>query len=174
LNDGGHFSNRYLADGESEEEEQQEEEEPLVSKDGIQAPAWYAKAKRQAEEKQAEERRLWNGTAPSATPGPLPLGPAGARLAPARKAIAQANARQKRLVQAFFRRYGAELPLLGGALDAAHAAGSGAEPRDQSDPAVRTAGTESALLRAEMLALGLSRSATSTLSDGGHCRLLMK
>ena len=54
----------------------------VVSEEGVQAPAWYARAKYAAEKKQEEEKLLWNGTAPSATPGPFPIGPAGRRLEP--------------------------------------------------------------------------------------------
>ena len=42
---------QYLA----EVEEAEREEEPLVSKDGVVAPAWYTKAKNTAERKQATE-----------------------------------------------------------------------------------------------------------------------
>lgn len=172
---------RFLEDGVLSEDE---EEEPLMSKDGVKAPSWYARAKRNAERKQEAERLLWNGTAPSATPGPLPLGPQGARLAPmqsyTRKALQEANVAQRRLVSAFFQKYGGEefkfltgdqkfgtTPGGGDAaaaeeLRAAERAGAGAAKSDGSAP--RTGTTDSALLRAEMLALGLSRSATSTQS----------
>ena len=94
----------YLADGDEDGEEVFEE---VVSADGVKAPSWYTKAKRTAERKQEEERLLWNGTAPSASAGPLPLGPSGARFAPleqySKKALAEANYNSKQLVSAFFR-----------------------------------------------------------------------
>ncbi|EOD13836.1 hypothetical protein EMIHUDRAFT_212355 [Emiliania huxleyi CCMP1516] len=92
---------------------------PLYSKDGVKAPAWFARAKRLSEAglnpkdsggaKQAEERERWNGTAPSATPGPFPLGPKGQRLARdaaggaercerVSEALAEASARQRKLL----------------------------------------------------------------------------
>ena len=146
----------------------------VVSKDGVRAPAWYTRQKRLSERKQEEERRLWDGTAPSATPGPLPLGPAGARLKPAegmaRQALREANVRQRRLLTAFFEQYGdGDVPrFLGTGAAAAGAEAGGAEvnsvevgggSRDD-----RSASTQSAVIRAEMLALGLSRSATSSQS----------
>ena len=164
---------RFLEEGVLDDDD---DEEPLVSSDGVQAPEWYARAKRTAEKKQAAERKLWNGTAPSASAGPLPLGPAGARLAPVkgytRKALQEANVAQRRLVSAFFAKYGGdEFKFLSGE-GAAEAtkeleiaeSGGGATPGDATTSPPRTETTESALLRAEMLALGLSRSATSSQS----------
>ena len=156
---------KYLAEGDEEDEE----EVILLSKDGVKAPAWYAQAKRAAEKKQEEERLLWNGTAPSATPGPLPLGPKGARLAPmsgyARKALQEAQTQQQSLLQGFFKYREAEFRSLTGDEAAASDLGDGADATQSgAAPTPRTATTESALLRAEMLALGLSRSATSTQS----------
>jgi len=158
---------RYLADGDEEDDEQAE---PLVSKDGIVAPAWYARAKRTAEKKQEEERLLWNGTAPSATPGPIPLGPAGRRLEPMKgytqKALQEASAQQRSLVQAFWRQFGDDsFGILTGDAppegEATARSEGGSEATGESSP---PAGTESALMRAEMLALGLSRSATNAQS----------
>ena len=166
---------QYLA----EVEEAEREEEPLVSKDGVVAPAWYTKAKNTAERKQAAERLLWNGTAPSATPGPLPLGPEGARFAPvqgyAQAALKEASAQQKVLVQAFFRQFGDDdLGLLTG--DAppttpptASAAGGAAQGAAQGAAAEAGEGASageaaSALVRAEMLALGLRRSSSGGLN----------
>ena len=153
---------QYLAgDGEADEEE---EEVELFSKDGVKAPAWYAKAKQTAEKKQEAERKLWNGTAPSASAGPLPLGPPGRTFEPLQqytnKALAQADAQQKKLVSAFFRDFGGErFKFLSGGEPGDALDESGSTPAAPAAP--RTATTESALLRAEMLALGLSRSATS-------------
>ena len=50
----------------------------VVSEEGVQAPAWYARAKYAAEKKQEEEKLLWNGTAPSAT-GFMFVGDSGPR-----------------------------------------------------------------------------------------------
>ena len=78
----------------------------VVSEEGVQAPAWYARAKYAAEKKQEEEKLLWNGTAPSATPGPFPIGPAGRRLEPmkgyADKALEEAKGSGQNLLTAFF------------------------------------------------------------------------
>ena len=161
--------------------------EPLVSKDGVQAPAWYAQAKRAAEKKQAAEKLLWNGTAPSGTAGPLPLGPAGARFAPVREAsqrtLAEAAVKQKRIAQTFFREFGVDLDevltsLPGAGAEEGAAAADGMAAADGASGVASAGGatlrsetTESALLRAEMLALGLSRSATSSQS-GRRLRLL--
>ena len=171
---------RYLEGGGEADDgvggEEEEEAEPLVSKDGVQAPAWYATAKRTAERKQEAERALWNGTAPSAAAGPLPLGPAGARLKPlegyTRKALREASAQQRAIAQAFFREWGGEwggdaLRALTGGDGGGGASGTpdvGGSPAGASPSPPRSAATESALLRAQMLALGLSRSATSTAS----------
>lgn len=159
----------YLAGGDDADGEGAEEEEVLLSKDGVQAPAWYAKAKRTAEKKQEAERLLWNGTAPSGTAGPLPLGPAGARFVPAeqmaRKALQEANIQQKKIVQAFFADFGGdEFRFLSGDDVGEEEPEALADDSDGSPPPPRSASTESALLRAEMLALGLSRSATSSQS----------
>ena len=166
---------RYLADGDEDGEEVFEE---VVSADGVKAPSWYTKAKRTAERKQEEERLLWNGTAPSASAGPLPLGPSGARFAPleqySKKALAEANYNSKQLVSAFFREYGVDESvfgfLTGGEGDAV--AASGGEGGEGEEQAPRSATTESALLRAEMLALGLSRSARGGEMNPRRLRLL--
>ena len=139
----------------------------VVSEEGVQAPAWYARAKYAAEKKQEEEKLLWNGTAPSATPGPFPIGPAGRRLEPmkgyADKALEEAKGSGQNLLTAFFDFRKDEFKSVAAATDdaapaegAAAGAGGGAAPQVPRNPA-----TESALQRAEMLALGLSRSATS-------------
>ena len=174
----------YLAASGEGEDDDEEVVEDVVSKDGVKAPAWYSKAKRTAEKKQEEEKLLWNGTAPSASAGPLPLGPSGARFAPvrgyAKKALKEAGEQQKALVQAFFRQYGIDeldfLPSLTGGDDAdaeasatggggggagdGVAAGGSVQARETGGGG-RSAATESALVRAQMLALGLSRSSTS-------------
>ena len=140
----------------------------VVSEEGVQAPAWYARAKYAAEKKQEEEKLLWNGTAPSATPGPFPIGPAGRRLEPmkgyADKALEEAKGSGQNLLTAFFDFRKDEFKSLPtddaapaeGAAAGAGDGGGGAAPQVPRNPA-----TESALQRAEMLALGLSRSATS-------------
>jgi len=158
---------KYLAEGDDDDETCEE----VLGPDGKAAPSWYTKAKRTAEKKQAEEKLLWNGTAPSATPGPFPLGPSGQRLAPmqnyTKKALQEANVKQKQLVSSFFKRYGVEMPLFltgGDAEEGVGAVGAGGEPLSEAARATRTETTESALMRAEMLALGLSRSATSSQS----------
>ena len=164
---------RFLAEGDEEGGEEEDDEgaaEALVSADGVtKAPAWYAKAKRTAEKKQARERELWNGTAPSATPGPIPLGPKGARLAPMQNytvtALQEAGAQQRRLVQAFYEQFDVDENLRflpGDAAAAANAAGGvggASSAGGAGDDASRSAATESALTRAQMLALGLQRSA---------------
>ena len=178
---------QYLA----EVEEGEREEDELISRDGVVAPSWYTKAKNTAERKQAAERLLWNGTAPSATAGPLPLGPEGARFAPvqgyAKAALKEASVQQKGLVQAFFRQFGDdEFNLLKGDAPPAQpdataaAAGAGAEggaaPTTAAAPSSGGASppdaTASALLRAEMLALGLRRSSTSGGVNTRRLRLL--
>ena len=161
----------YLEGGDADGLGDDDEVEPLVSKDGFEAPAWYAQAKVTAEKKQEAEKLLWNGTAPSATAGPLPLGPAGARFAPVRQysqeALAEANLQQRKLVAAFFRQYGIDefIALPGDFLEVDKPGDAGgASDGDGADGASkpRSAATESALIRAEMLATGLARSATST------------
>jgi len=75
--------------------------------------------------------------------------------------------KQKQLVSSFFKRYGVEMPLFltgGDAEEGVGAVGAGGEPLSEAARATRTETTESALMRAEMLALGLSRSATSSQS----------
>ena len=156
---------QYLAEGAGEEEAS---EAPLYSKDGVQAPAWYAKAKRQAEERQEEERRLL-GYSPSAPPGPLPLGPAGARLTPLTKALSAAAARVGVDVDASKALPADDAQAAGGAAAAAAEGaadgGAGAAATAAGGAQARGGGgSESALLRAEMLALGLSRSSTSQQS----------
>ena len=159
----------FLADG---SEADAEEDEALISKDGVRAPAWYAKAKRSAESRQEAERLLWNGTAPSASAGPLPLGPAGRRLEPlqgaARKALKEVREDEK--VRAFLVQFGIEEWRAIGAGDGAGRAAAGGLPTSggvlaSAEMSVETSeATRSALLRAQMLALGLQRSSTSTLS----------
>jgi len=151
----------------------------LVDQNGRKAPEWYARAKASAERRQEAEKLLWNGTAPSAAAGPLPWGPAGARLAPTQQLLDSAakDAASSPQVRAFFAQFGAEDTLrtflVGGDDDdssgVARSASDGTLEGDVvgDTPAAREA-TASALLRAQMLALGLSRSA----SGGGSSRRL--
>jgi hypothetical protein len=189
---------RYL-EGEGEEAGEEEELPELTSQDGtVKAPKWYVQAKTRAEKKQAEERERWNGTAPSGTAGPLPLGPSGRRLEPAqealtqasqrtRKALQQSSERNKKMIRGFFQSFGGaaydednERRLEGAASEevadasegrgGADGKGAGGDGMDEAariargEPMPRSPATESALLRAEMLALGLSRSSTSAQS----------
>lgn len=147
-----------------EGDDDEEELEPLLSDDGVAAPSWYAKAKRTAERKQEAEKALWNGTAPSAAAGPFPLGPQGRTWEPLQqsteRALKAANAQQRKLVAAFFEEYGGTLPRALNPSAASGAASGGGE--SGGEPRPRSPETESALVRAEMLALGLSRSSTSS------------
>ena len=89
-----------------------------------------------------------------------------------RKALQEANVAQRRLVSGFLSSSGLrdneQFKALTGIFGAGSAAptdgGAGGTGSGGSAGAPRTATTESALLRAEMLALGLSRSATSAIS----------
>jgi len=138
----------------------------------VRAPGWTETATGCAVTRNAGDGLLCMGRAPWARAGPLPLGPAGRRLEPlqgaARKALKEVREDEK--VRAFLVQFGIEEWKAIGAGDGAGRAAAGGLPTSggvlaSAEMSVETSeATRSALLRAQMLALGLQRSSTSTQS----------